>query len=95
MYVALVASVLGQALVLGSCGLVAYAGLLLVLFHLRVITYEEPKLAGQFGGQFGAYRAGVPRWLPRMTPWRGGLDLPAVDGTPRPRGEGESGSLER
>jgi len=81
MYVALVASVLGQALVLGSRGLVAYAGLLLVLFHLRVTTYEEPKLAEEFGAQFGAYRASVPRWLPRMTPWREGLDLPAVDGT--------------
>jgi protein-S-isoprenylcysteine O-methyltransferase Ste14 len=80
MYAALVASVLGQALVLGSLGLTAYAGLLLALFHLRVITYEEPKLAEHFGGQFRAYRSGVPRWLPRVTPWQQGTDLPPVDG---------------
>jgi protein-S-isoprenylcysteine O-methyltransferase Ste14 len=70
MYVALVATVLGQAVVLGSWGLVAYAGLLLVLFHLRVVTYEEPRLAAQFGAQFAAYRAAVPRWVPCVTAWR-------------------------
>jgi protein-S-isoprenylcysteine O-methyltransferase Ste14 len=74
MYVALVLAVVGQAIVLGSWTLATYAAFLLVLFHGRVITYEEPRLAAQFGPQFAAYRAGVPRWLPRITPWRGELD---------------------
>jgi len=69
MYVALVAVVLGQAALLGNDGLVAYAALLLALFHLRVITYEEPELQKLFGTEFTTYRQGVPRWLPRLTPW--------------------------
>jgi protein-S-isoprenylcysteine O-methyltransferase Ste14 len=71
MYVALVAVVLGQAALLGSNGLVAYAGLLLVLFHLRVVTYEEPQLEKLFGSEFAAYRQGVPRWIPRLPAWNG------------------------
>lgn len=70
MYVALVAVVLGQALWLGSAALAAYAAALLLIFHLRVVTYEEPRLTEQFGAEFAAYRRGVPRWIPRTTPWR-------------------------
>jgi protein-S-isoprenylcysteine O-methyltransferase Ste14 len=69
MYVALVFVVLGQAALLGASGLVAYATLLLVLFHLHVVMYEEPQLAKLFGAAFEAYRKGVPRWLPRLTGW--------------------------
>jgi len=72
MYVALVAIVVGQALWLGSSALAIYAVVLLVLFHLRVVTYEEPQLVKLFGGEFAAYRQGVPRWLPRVSPWRPG-----------------------
>jgi protein-S-isoprenylcysteine O-methyltransferase Ste14 len=70
MYVALVALVVGQALWLGSSALAIYAVVLLVLFHLRVVTYEEPQLVKLFGVEFAAYRQGVPRWLPRVSPWR-------------------------
>ena len=71
MYVALVAVVLGQAALLGNIGLIAYAALLFVVFHLRVVTYEEPQLQRVFGAEFAAYRQGGPRWLPRVTPWNG------------------------
>jgi protein-S-isoprenylcysteine O-methyltransferase Ste14 len=70
MYAALVLIVLGQAAWFGSRDLVLYAVALLVLFHLRVLVYEEPRLAARFGAGFDAYRKGVPRWLPRLTPWR-------------------------
>jgi len=72
MYVALMVIVVGQALWFGSRALGLYAAVLFVLFHLRVVTHEEPRLARQFGGEFDDYSRGVPRWLPRMTPWRSG-----------------------
>ncbi len=31
---------------------------------------EEKTLARRFGGDYLAYKANVPRWLPRPTPWR-------------------------
>jgi protein-S-isoprenylcysteine O-methyltransferase Ste14 len=70
MYVALVAIVLGQAAWFGSRASAAYAVLLLFLFHLRVVTYEEARLNELFGADFMAYRRSVPRWIPRVTPWR-------------------------
>jgi protein-S-isoprenylcysteine O-methyltransferase Ste14 len=66
MYVAVVSIVLGQAAWLGSMALLVYAAILLVLFHLWVVCYEEPTLARQFGASFEQYRRGVHRWWPRI-----------------------------
>ena len=38
-------------------------GLLLRFVH--VVLYEEPALARRFGAEYEAFRARVPRWLPR------------------------------
>jgi protein-S-isoprenylcysteine O-methyltransferase Ste14 len=70
MYVALIVIVLGQGVWLSSRGLLAYATFLWGAFHWQVVAHEEPTLAKQFGESFAAYRRGVPRWLPRLTPWR-------------------------
>jgi protein-S-isoprenylcysteine O-methyltransferase Ste14 len=70
MYVALVAIVLGQAAWFGSRALAAYAAVAFFLFQLRVVTYEEPRLTQLFGADFAAYRRSVPRWIPRVSPWR-------------------------
>ncbi|HEX9188640.1 MAG TPA: isoprenylcysteine carboxylmethyltransferase family protein [Vicinamibacteria bacterium] len=72
MYEALVAAVVGQAAWLGSGALLAYAIVLWALFHLRVVSHEEPALARRFGAEYDAYRRGVHRWLPRARPWRSG-----------------------
>jgi len=40
-------------------------------FHLFVVGYEEPTLRSKFGADYDAFRANVPRWIPRLTPWRG------------------------
>ena len=70
MYVALVLIVAGQSTWLRSGPLFAYAALLWLLFHLRVLTYEEPTLEKEFGDSYEEYRLAVPRWLPRTRPWR-------------------------
>jgi protein-S-isoprenylcysteine O-methyltransferase Ste14 len=71
MYVAVLAVVLGQALLLGNVEVLAYALLLWVVFHLFVIGYEEPRLRRTFGAEYDAFRANVPRWIPRVRGWRG------------------------
>jgi len=35
-----------------------------------VLAYEEPTLRESYGAEYETYRANVPRWLPRLTPWR-------------------------
>jgi protein-S-isoprenylcysteine O-methyltransferase Ste14 len=70
MYVAVAGLVLGQALLLGSILLLAYAALAWLVAHLFVLLYEEPTLRRQFPGDYDRYRRAVPRWLPRARPWR-------------------------
>lgn len=71
MYLAVVSIILGQGILLGSVALLGYAGVVWLLFHLFVWTYEEPTLRKQFGESYRAYQARVRRWWPRLTPWRG------------------------
>ncbi len=67
MYVAVLAAVLGQAVLLGRPVLLAYgAGLGLVMW-LFVRAYEEPALARQHGTAYDDYRRAVPGWLPRIS----------------------------
>ena len=69
-YVALVAVILGQAALFGDWRLMTYGGLTWLSFHAFVLTYEEPVLAEKFGVQYEDFRANVPRWIPRPSPWR-------------------------
>lgn len=69
-YVALVAVILGQALLFGDWRLFLYGALVFVAFHIFVLAYEEPTLRESYGAEYETYRANVPRWLPRLTPWR-------------------------
>jgi len=69
-YVAVVAIVLGQATLFGDARLLWYGAFLWLAFHLFVVAYEEPTLRETFGSEYEDYRANVPRWIPRLTPWR-------------------------
>jgi protein-S-isoprenylcysteine O-methyltransferase Ste14 len=67
MYVGIVTAVAGQALLLRSLGVAVYDAALWFAFHLRVLSYEEPRLTKSFGASYSRYCATVPRWLPRRT----------------------------
>jgi protein-S-isoprenylcysteine O-methyltransferase Ste14 len=75
MYVAVAAVILGQAVLLGDWRLIVYGALFWLACHLFVVAYEEPTLEQTFGGEYQAFRAGVPRWIPRITPWQGDGEL--------------------
>jgi|HubBroStandDraft_1064217.scaffolds.fasta_scaffold528447_1 protein-S-isoprenylcysteine O-methyltransferase Ste14 len=70
MYVAVVSTIIGQALVFGNVKLLEYGGLVWLLFHLFVLAYEEPTLRSSFGPEYKLFCTEVPRWMPRLTPWR-------------------------
>jgi protein-S-isoprenylcysteine O-methyltransferase Ste14 len=69
MYVAVLAAIVGQALLLGRLGLLLYAGGAWVVVAAFVRFYEEPTLARRFGADYEAYRRAAPAWWPRMRPW--------------------------
>jgi protein-S-isoprenylcysteine O-methyltransferase Ste14 len=65
MYLAVAAVILGQAAILGSLLLVAYAACFLAVVWSFVHWYEEPYLRRRFGAAYDDYRRRVPGWLPR------------------------------
>ena len=72
MYVAVVSAIVGQGLILGNVRVLEYAAVVVWLFfHLFVMAYEEPTMQATFGEEYQAFRAAVPRWIPRLRPWRG------------------------
>jgi protein-S-isoprenylcysteine O-methyltransferase Ste14 len=71
MYIAVVSAIVGQGLFLGDPRVVAYGLVLWAVFHAFVKAYEEPTLRRTFGAEYEAFTASVPRWVPRVRPWRG------------------------
>lgn len=71
MYLAVLAIILGQALLFGSWWLMLYAGIVLIAFVAFVTGYEEPTLSRTYGKQYLEYRRNVRGWWPRLRPWRG------------------------
>jgi protein-S-isoprenylcysteine O-methyltransferase Ste14 len=69
MYLAVLAIILGQALLFRSVGTLIYAGIVLLAVALFVKGYEEPTLENEYGDEYREYRRNVRGWLPRMRPW--------------------------
>jgi protein-S-isoprenylcysteine O-methyltransferase Ste14 len=67
MYVAVTATILGQALLFGRVVLVGYAVAFAAVVAAFARFYEEPTLRRQFGAEYEAYRRAVPGWRPRLT----------------------------
>ena len=79
MYVAILAVIIGQALLLGQLGLLLYAAALWLISAGFVRWYEEPTLTRRFGADYESYRRAVPAWRPRLRPWRpSGRDEPGA-----------------
>jgi protein-S-isoprenylcysteine O-methyltransferase Ste14 len=72
MYVAVLAAIVGQALLLGRLELLLYAAAAWAVVAAFVRFYEEPTLARRFGADYETYRRTVPAWLPRLRPWKPG-----------------------
>jgi protein-S-isoprenylcysteine O-methyltransferase Ste14 len=57
---------LGEALVFGSLALLAWWAVVFAINAVYFPLVEEPGLRRRFGADYEAYRASVPRWLPRL-----------------------------
>lgn len=56
----------GEALLSGSRVLAGWAAGFVLFNHTYFLFVEEPGLARRFGPSYEAYKAAVPRWLPRL-----------------------------
>ena len=70
MYVAVAATIIGQAALLGRPALLLYALAFMAAVAAFVYGYEQPVLSERFGSEYEEYRRNVPAWWPRLRPWR-------------------------
>jgi len=70
MYVAVTLIIFGQSMLFASAALIAYGITVWFAFLLFVLYYEEPRLKHEFPEAYAAYAEHVPRWIPRLKPWR-------------------------
>ena len=60
----------GEAFVFASLGMAVLALIFFVVNTVYFIYSEEPGLEKRFGVEYIEYKQNVPRWLPRLKPWR-------------------------
>jgi protein-S-isoprenylcysteine O-methyltransferase Ste14 len=75
MYVAVLSLILGQGLFFADWRVLVYGIAIWGCFSIWVFIYEEPTLRQLFPADFAEYCAHVPAWIPRLTPWKGGMSV--------------------
>jgi protein-S-isoprenylcysteine O-methyltransferase Ste14 len=63
-------ALLGEGLLLGSVVLLGWLAGFALLNMIWIPLVEERGLARRFGDDYVLYKANVPRWIPRLTPWQ-------------------------
>ena len=61
---------LGETLLFRSQWLLGWCAFFAVVNLLYIPLAEEPGLLKRFGADYQKYRRHVPRWIPRLRPWR-------------------------
>jgi protein-S-isoprenylcysteine O-methyltransferase Ste14 len=59
-----------ESLFTGSPRVLFWFGLFLLMNLIYIPLFEERSLAARFGERYRIYKRNVPRWIPRITPWR-------------------------
>jgi protein-S-isoprenylcysteine O-methyltransferase Ste14 len=70
MYIGVITALGGEALLFRSRHMLEYALIVWTIMHLFVCFYEESRLTRTYGNAYLSYKSGVPRWFPRLSPWR-------------------------
>ncbi len=63
MYIGVLTIVLGWSLLTGYWPMTAYFLVLAIIFHLRVLYYEEPQMRKRFPEEWESYAGKTPRWI--------------------------------
>jgi protein-S-isoprenylcysteine O-methyltransferase Ste14 len=65
------AILLGEAIMAASLPLAGWFLVFAVANIIYIPLAEEPGLVKRFGEDYEQYRRNVPRWIPRLTAWKG------------------------
>ncbi len=61
---------LGEAILLGSTASLIWFCIFLLGNMIYIPVSEEKGLEARFGSEYLRYKSHVPRWIPRLSPWR-------------------------
>ena len=70
MITAVVMMLLGEAFFFNALGIMIWACAFFVMNTLFFIFKEEPDMLARFGDSYAEYKKHVPRWLPRLRPYK-------------------------
>jgi protein-S-isoprenylcysteine O-methyltransferase Ste14 len=65
---------IAEAIVLQSLPIFGWMVVFIIVNTIYFARSEEPQLEKRFGPAYADYKRSVPRWLPRLTPYRSGND---------------------
>ena len=84
MYVGVVMLVFGWALLTGNLWNYTYSVFIPIIFHFRVVLYEEREMERLFGKEWETYRNAVPRWGVRIRPFKSSVEPQFGEGPGKP-----------
>jgi protein-S-isoprenylcysteine O-methyltransferase Ste14 len=61
---------LGESLFLHSTNILIWAGIFVIINTIYFILVEERSMLQRFGNDYRAYKKKVPRWLPKLKPYK-------------------------
>ncbi len=71
MLIGVILFLIAEALLLQSWPVFLWMTVFVIINTVYFVLSEEPQLQKRFGQPYADYKRNVPRWLPRLTPWRG------------------------
>lgn len=70
MILGVITVLLGESITFGSMSILTWAALVFLINTVYFIFSEEPGLEKRFGDEYREYKRKVPRWIPRLRPWK-------------------------
>lgn len=60
----------GESFILHSINILIWAGVFFIINTAYFLLKEEPDLHARFGDEYLEYKRNVPRWIPKLTPYK-------------------------
>jgi protein-S-isoprenylcysteine O-methyltransferase Ste14 len=70
MILGVITVLIGESVVISSRPILLWAALVFIINTVYFMFSEEPALQKRFGEEYREYKKNVPRWIPRMRPWK-------------------------
>jgi hypothetical protein len=78
MITGIVLMLIGEALMFASWAIGIWTVVFLIINMIYFVLSEEPGLRKRFGKEYEEYCRNVPRYIPRLTPWKPKDSLPVM-----------------